>query len=119
MMPERLTKSRNDKNWTLKELSVESNVAYEQISRYESGKSQPNKAVLIRLANALNVSIEYLQGASEIKYQDLTAGPSDEHLHALIDKIKSKPLTSKERRVLADFLELLLAKKEIQQVVLT
>jgi len=118
MIPDRLRKARIDKNWSLKDLSSESNVAYEQISRYESGKSKPNRAVLLRLANALNVSTEYLEGTADIQYQDLIPGPSDERLNHLLDKIKGSSLTGREKRVIVEFLELVLTKKEMQQIVL-
>lgn len=117
MIAERLKKARIDKNWNLKELATESGVAYEQISRYESGKSKPNKSVLLRLAEALNTSIEYLEGVSDVKYQDLIPGPSDEYLKMLMGKISAHSLTAREKRVLAEFLELILTKKDMQELV--
>jgi transcriptional regulator with XRE-family HTH domain len=118
MIPERLKKARIDRNWSLKELATESGVAYEQISRYESGKNKPNSSVLLKLAEALEVSVQYLKGITNIKYQDLIPGPSDEHFNLVMERVKTLSLTARERRVIVEFLELIITKKDIQQLVI-
>lgn len=118
MIPERIKKARIDKNWSLKDLASESSVAYEQISRYESGKSQPSKSVLLRLALALNVTVEFLEGRTDIKYHDLIPGPADDQLESIWVQVKSRNLSARDRRLLADLLNLFIRNKAMEEIVL-
>ncbi|MEA4928413.1 MAG: helix-turn-helix transcriptional regulator [Candidatus Limiplasma sp.] len=57
---DRLKDARKANGLTQEQLSELAGVARENIGRYETGKSQPTVDVLIRLADALNVSTDYL-----------------------------------------------------------
>jgi transcriptional regulator with XRE-family HTH domain len=59
---ERLTQLRAQKGLTQRELGAAAGVAWSMISKYESGKSIPRLKVLMRLADALGVSTNELQG---------------------------------------------------------
>lgn len=66
--PQRLKESRKEHKLTQIQLGKILNYGYTAIANYESGRNQPNMNDLIKLANALNVSIDYLLGNSDIKY---------------------------------------------------
>ena len=51
---------RNEKNITQIRLSVAAEVSQETISAYESGKALPSAETLIKIADFLDVSIDYL-----------------------------------------------------------
>ena len=55
-----LKKIRNEKNVTQIRLSIEAEVTQETISAYESGKAMPSAETLIKMANFLDVSVDYL-----------------------------------------------------------
>ena len=57
-----LIRLRGEKNLTQQELGDASGVSPSQISRYEAGQARPRKTVLGKLAKALDVSIDELQG---------------------------------------------------------
>lgn len=57
---DRLREARKALRLTQEELSDKSGVARENIGRYETGKSQPSIDVLVRLADTLGVSSDYL-----------------------------------------------------------
>ena len=56
----RLKEIRNKKNITQIRLSIAAEVSQETISAYESGKALPSAETLIRIADFLDVSIDYL-----------------------------------------------------------
>ena len=56
----RLKEIRNEKNITQIRLSIAAEVSQETISAYESGKALPSAETLIKIADFLDVSIDYL-----------------------------------------------------------
>lgn len=62
---ERLKKLRIEKNLTQQELADMIGAVKSTISQYETCKREPVLSILIKLANALDVSIPYLIGESD------------------------------------------------------
>lgn len=62
----RLTRAREQRRLSISELARRMGVDYMQISRYEKGQSLPSFDTAIRLANALQVSLDVLVSGSEI-----------------------------------------------------
>lgn len=60
-----LKKARESRGITQVRLSIELELAQETISGYEIGRIYPSLPVLIKIANYLNVSIDYLLGRIE------------------------------------------------------
>ncbi|MFG6117194.1 helix-turn-helix domain-containing protein [Halobacillus sp. MO56] len=65
MLSQRLKYSRKTKGLTQNELANKIKTTKGTISNYENGYSTPSNEMLISLANALDVSIDYLLGRSE------------------------------------------------------
>jgi transcriptional regulator with XRE-family HTH domain len=55
---------RKDKNWSQVELAKQISASREIISRYERNESQPSIDMIIKMANAFGVTIDYLTGQS-------------------------------------------------------
>ena len=60
--PKRLKELRKEKKITQVKLASKLHYGYTAIANYESGRNQPNIRDLTKLANTLNVSIDYLVG---------------------------------------------------------
>ncbi|MYL56607.1 helix-turn-helix domain-containing protein [Virgibacillus halodenitrificans] len=65
MLSQRLKYSRKNNGLTQNELANKLNTTKSTISNYENGYSTPSNEMLISLANALDVSVDYLLGRSE------------------------------------------------------
>ena len=63
--PKRLKALRTEKKITQVNLAHELHYGYTAIANYESGRNQPNIGDLTKLANTLNVSIDYLLGRTD------------------------------------------------------
>lgn len=61
----KLRKIREDLGLSQKELSLKLNVSPTNIYNYEIGRTEPSIEVLIKLADILNVSIDYLVGRED------------------------------------------------------
>ncbi|WP_214510531.1 helix-turn-helix domain-containing protein [Pseudomonas brassicacearum] len=59
---ERLSLARAKKGLTQRELASMAGVAWSQISKYESGKSKPRLKLLLKLADALGMTVDELRG---------------------------------------------------------
>lgn len=59
---ERLKMLREDKGFTQQHLSEVLNVSSSAVSHYENGTREPTIETLIRMADVLNVSVDYLVG---------------------------------------------------------
>lgn len=62
---QRISRARRHLNINQKELAKKANITEASLSRYENGIREPKSAVLTRLAEALEVSTDYLLGLSE------------------------------------------------------
>ena len=65
MIGKRIEELRKMKKWTQAQLAEKSDISREQISRYEHDKQDPDFSTCIRLANALEVSINSLLSGPE------------------------------------------------------
>ena len=75
-----LKKIREKRGITQIRLSTEIEVSQEAISAYESGKALPSVETLIKLANFLNTSTDYLLGLTDndLKINDIKKNEYDE-----------------------------------------
>jgi transcriptional regulator with XRE-family HTH domain len=56
----RLKTLRKQKNWAQKELAAQVDVRFQQLNKYESGLNIPPAEMLVKLADALGVSVDFL-----------------------------------------------------------
>jgi transcriptional regulator with XRE-family HTH domain len=56
----RLKALRKQKNWAQKELAAQVDVRFQQLNKYESGLNIPPAEMLVKLADALGVSVDFL-----------------------------------------------------------
>jgi transcriptional regulator with XRE-family HTH domain len=115
MNPERLKEARIKRDWSQKDLAGESKVSFEQISRYETGKSKPHASVIKKLAYALKVSEDYLNGTSDNVATPTIDHVKEEHFQSVIKEIGERELSPKEKRVVLEFLELILIKHDVKK----
>lgn len=97
---ERLKKLREKKKITQLRLGMELGVSQETISGYEIGKAVPPADMLIKLADELNTSIDYLLERTDIKeFELLKKSDLNEIEIELIDFFRMLPKDKKERAI--------------------
>ena len=106
-----IKKLREKRKVTQVRLSTAVDVAQETISAYESGKSMPSADSLIRIADFLNTSTDYLLGRikEDISLNQIMNETVDEKMNALLNNYAK--LTDKQRNDLIWYSEVLIDKK--------
>ena len=56
----RLKALRKQKRWSQKELAAKVNIRFQQLNKYESGLNLPPAEMLVKLADALATTVDYL-----------------------------------------------------------
>ena len=69
----RLKVLRKQKNWAQKELAAKVGVRFQQLNKYESGLNIPPADMLIKLADALDVTVDFLLTGNPIEDSPLTS----------------------------------------------
>ena len=88
----RISKARRHMNINQKELATKANITEGSLSRYENDIREPKAAALTQLAEALNVSTDYLLGLTddmEVQNNSL-ADKSNEEFEEIYEATKEK-----------------------------
>jgi transcriptional regulator with XRE-family HTH domain len=97
---ERLRMLREAKKITQLRLGMELGVSQETISGYEIGKAVPPADMLIKLADTLNTSIDYLLGRTDIKeFKPLKKSDLTEKECELFELFRTLSEEKKERSI--------------------
>lgn len=87
---ERLKKLREAKGLTQLRLAMELNVSQETISGYEIGKAVPPAEMLVKLADVLDSSVDYILGRTDIK-STLRASELNEQEAEILAILRKQP----------------------------
>ncbi len=111
---ERLKKARLEKGYSKSDLAKEINVHYSQIGRYEEKGAQPSGDILAKLANALEVTSDYLMNGTtdDLANSSLT----DKELLNQFKMIEK--MTEEKKSVVKIFLDAFITKYKIKQLAL-
>jgi transcriptional regulator with XRE-family HTH domain len=101
VFPERLRAAREKRGLSQGELAARAGLQASAISHFETGSRKPSFDNLRRLADALNVTTDYLLG--RVTEAEALAGSDKLHRHL-------ERLTSADRDIAEDFLKLLASK---------
>lgn len=86
---DRLRETREKRGWTQDELAVKLGFGQSQMNKYENGKSDPTPEVLVRLASALEVSVDWLLGLVENPNGHLQAAALSPEEQRLVAALRS------------------------------
>ena len=85
-----LKRIRNEKNITQVRLSIAAEVSQETISAYESGKAMPSVDTLIKIADFLDVSIDYLLGRTDNPLVNTSIKNNDNEIISIFNKLNKE-----------------------------
>ncbi len=97
---ERLKKLRELKNMTQVRLAIELGVSQETISGYEIGKATPPADMLVKLADILDTSVDYILNRTDNRYfNKLNKSDLNNEELELISIFRRLPQNKKERAI--------------------
>ncbi len=96
---ERIVQLRKAKNWSQDELAKEIEASRVMIGKYERGDNSPSIEVIVKLAKAFDVSVDFLLG------EGLNAA-YDKEMVKRLDELESLPDDEKKR--IFDYMDLII-----------
>jgi transcriptional regulator with XRE-family HTH domain len=106
MFKERLKAARDLRKWSQSDLAGRAKMPPSSIAHFEAGSRKPSFDTLRRLANALEVTTDYLLG----RVDDPGLAEAGDPLYRDVGK-----LTGRDREIAKDFLEMLAKKAEAKR----
>lgn len=100
----KITELRKEKGWSQSELAKQIQVSREIVGRYERGDAVPSIDIAKRMADAFEVSLDYLVGATEKQV-------NKEMLNRIEAVDKMKP---EEKKMIYTFLDAFITKTRLQ-----
>ena len=111
---QRLKKIRIEKGFSKSELAKNIGIHYSQIGRYEDKGSVPSADVMTKLANALEISSDFLMNGTSNEFAENSLTDKE-----LLNQFKTiEKLSNKDKSVVKIFLDAFITKKQIQKLVL-
>lgn len=108
---DRLKRARVKKGLSQNDLAKIIGIHVTNISRYERGENRPAAEVLKKLAEALDVTTDFLMNGSTDDLADGTI--SDKELLSMFKKVNG--LSGDKKRLVKEFLDAFLFKNDVQQ----
>lgn len=100
----KITELRKEKAWSQSELAKQIQVSREIVGRYERGDAVPSIDIAKRMADAFEVTLDYLVGATEKQI-------NKEMLNRIEEVNKMKP---EEKKMVYTFLDAFITKTRLQ-----
>lgn len=108
---ERLKQLRSEKNWSQDEFAHHAKIDGRQVSRYENDRVMPSVDVIIKMAKAYDISIDFLL------LDDAPRRPLDPHRSRLAEKVMElNNMSEEDERSLLHLLEAIEAKNKLKEI---
>ncbi|MDH5525392.1 MAG: helix-turn-helix domain-containing protein [Desulfobulbaceae bacterium] len=109
---ERIRQLRQERHWTQAELAERLGIHQKQVSAYERGVNLPSTDILIKLAEAFDVTLDYL--AFEAKGRPAKLNVQDRELLRRFEMVDT--LSEKEKELAKEILDLVILKHRFQEL---
>lgn len=94
-LAEILTELRKDKGWSQQQVADLVGIGRRTIGDYETGRTQPDPYMLVKLAEIFDVNIDYLVGSTRIRTPWSTmTNPQAIRILSMLKKLSSKDLNA-------------------------
>ncbi len=104
----RLKVLRKQKNWAQKELAAKVDIRFQQLNKYESGLNIPPAEMLVKLADALDVSVDFLLTGNPIEDSPLASSRLFKRFQVL------ERLTTEDQETIIKVIDALIAKQRME-----
>jgi transcriptional regulator with XRE-family HTH domain len=108
---EKLKQLRKEKGWSQDELAFHAQIDGRQVSRYENGRVMPSVDVIVKIAKAYDVSIDYLL------LDDVPRRPARPPSGKLAERVLSlAPLSEDDEKSLLNWLDAIEARQKLKEL---
>ena len=106
----RLKELRKNKRWSQKELAAKVDIRFQQLNKYESGLNLPPAEMLIKLADALATTVDYLLTGNPVEDTPLANNRLFKRFRAV------EHLTDDDQEAVIKLIDAMIAKQQMQSV---
>ncbi len=104
----RVKEMRKNRHWTQKELANRVDIRFQLLNKYEGGQHIPPADTLIRLAKALDTTVDYLLTGDAIKDEPL----ANVHLYRRFQTLEA--LSDEDRTTVISVIDAIIAKRQVE-----
>ena len=104
----RLKQLRKQKRWTQKELAGKVEIRFQQLNKYESGLNIPPAEMLVKLADVLGTSVDYLLTGNPIEDSPLANSRLFQRFKMLED------MNPSDREAIITLIDAMIAKHQME-----
>lgn len=103
----RLKGLRKQKNWAQKELAAQVGIRFQQLNKYESGLNIPPAEMLVKLADALGVTVDFLLTGNPVEDSPLASSRLFRRFKVL------EALTAEDQETVIKVIDAMIAKERM------
>jgi len=107
----RVKEMRKNRHWTQKELANRIDVRFQLLNKYEGGQHIPPADTLIRLAKALDTTVDYLLTGDPIKGEPLANASLYRRFQTL------EALNDEDRTTVIRVIDAIIAKRQVENAI--
>lgn len=107
----RLKQLRKQKRWTQKELAGKVDIRFQQLNKYESGLNIPPAEMLVKLADALGTSVDYLLTGNPIEDSPLANSRLFQRFKMLED------MSPSDREAIITLIDAMITKHQVEDAI--
>ena len=104
-----ITELRKEKGWSQYELSKRISVSREIIGRYERGDAMPSIEIAKKIADAFDISLDYLSGSTNRQMDKATLNR--------VEEIENMP--QEEKKMIYTFLDAFVTKYKLEKMMVS
>jgi transcriptional regulator with XRE-family HTH domain len=104
----RLKELRKNKRWSQKELAAKVDIRFQQLNKYESGLNLPPAEMLIKLADALATTVDYLLTGNPVEDSPLASSRLFMRFRAV------EHLADNDQETVITLIDAMIAKQQMQ-----
>jgi transcriptional regulator with XRE-family HTH domain len=109
----RLKVLRKQKNWAQKELAAKVAIRFQQLNKYESGLNIPPAEMLVKLADALDVTVDFLLTGNPVEDSPLASSRLFKRFQVL------ERLASDDQELVIKVIDAMIAKQRMESALVS
>lgn len=107
----RVKEMRKHRHWTQKELANQVGIRFQLLNKYEGGQHIPPAETLIKLAETLDTTVDYLLTGNPIKEEPLAS-------NNLFRRFKTlETLNDEDRSTIINVIDAIIAKRQVEHAI--
>ena len=107
----RIKEMRKHRHWTQKELANQVSIRFQLLNKYEGGQHIPPAETLIKLAETLDTTVDYLLTGNPVKEEPLASTNLFRRFKAL------EMLSDEDRSTVINVIDAIIAKRQVENAI--